>query len=383
MSHVGQTEVPAAFYEWAAISVLASALGDRTWYEKFKGAKLVPNLYVLLIGPSGLGKGLAIDAAQRVINDMKLLGEYRGQITGPAIVDHLYKRATNKKIMDTGRFYLITPELSMSVGSGDQADRFVKLMTELYTGGDYEFKEATRTNAAHSFRVPCMNWLGGSTERWAVNSITPDAIEGGFFARTIAVPGEYDFSKRNARPEPHPNFEALLMRLRKRVHYISTRVSGKMSLSLQAKALDVDWYENRAIPHDEALLPSWKRAHDLSLKLGMIFAKDEDPNAKIIMRKHLARGQRLADDAQKLIPRLVTLATMTPESDALQFVQRIVQTCGDEGVPEHELVWRAAQRGLTKERTLAVVGTLVHSRRVSVEERQGKDWYAWKTRKIK
>lgn len=382
--HVGETEVPKQFFKWSAISLMASALGDRIWFEKFAGSRLLPNLYTILIGPSGLGKGIAIDAMQEVAQGMESrLGFYRGAITAPAIVDHLSHKAKMEKISDPTRFYLVTPELSLSVGSGEMADRLVKLMTELYTGGDYTYHEATRTNQDHIFRVPTMNWHAGSTEDWLVNSISRDAISSGFFARCITVRGEYDFSKQICQPLPHPQRDLLLQALRRRVHTLATKVGGPMVLSKQARELNVFWYEHREVPHDEALLPSWKRAHDLSLKLAMLFAKDVLPYNRVVLRKHLQRGQLLAEQTQEMIPHLITLASCTPESDALRFVQRIIQG-SESGIDDTELVWRASQRGMTKERTQSVVDTLIHAKRVIATEKDSdRVHYKWRTRTLK
>ena len=383
ISHLGETECPPEYLEWGAISAIAAAMGNRTWFEKFKGSKLSPNLYVMLVGESGSGKGITIDAVQRIMQDVPSVGWYRGQITAPAIVDHLSQKATAAKAgAPADSMYLVTPELSMAVGSGDQADRFVKLMTELYTGGDYEFHEATRMNKTHKFKVPTMNWIAGSTEQWMVNSITPDAISGGFFARCVAVSATVDYTHRVADPKGHPRYEELLLELRKWIHRIATQIHGQMYLTKQAKDLNEFWYMNREIPHDEAMLPTWKRAHDLSLKLGMVFAKNDDLETKYIKREHLARGQQLASQMQEFIPHLITLASMTPESDAMRFVTRIIQAA-ENGIDEPDLLWKASQRGLSKMRTDQVVETLLAARKIESNEVRGRPHYTWKIRRLR
>jgi hypothetical protein len=382
IAHVGECEVPRQFFEWSAISLLAAALGDRTWYEKFASARLVPNLYVFLIGPSGLGKGVAIDAVQHLVNDVPAIGYYRGQVTGPYLVDYLSDRAGKRKAGTPSRLYLITPELSLSVGMGDQADRLIKLMTELYTGGDYEFREGTRTNKSHVFRVPYPNWLAGSIEEWVVSSLSREALAGGFFARAVGIEAAYDFTRRCHEPTAHPRYAQLCRWLQRRIHTYATKVEGRMLMTRQAWSLDKLWYETRDVPQDEALLPAWKRAHDLSIKLAMLFAKDTDPRAQFIRRAHLAKGQQYAESTLSIVPRLITLASMTPESDALRFVTRVIEQSGEEGITAHDLIGRAADRGLPKERTEVCAGTLVAARKVL--EKQGKNAtiYVWKSRKI-
>ena len=68
----GDSEIPKGYHGWAALSLLAALAEKRVWFEKFKGSKIYPNIYTLLIGPSGVGKGGAIGHAMRVLKAAEL-----------------------------------------------------------------------------------------------------------------------------------------------------------------------------------------------------------------------------------------------------------------------------------------------------------------------
>ncbi|MGH7179232.1 MAG: hypothetical protein ACREJC_17780, partial [Tepidisphaeraceae bacterium] len=131
----GETEVPTLFHVWACLTTIAASVADRVGLEKFKGKLLAPNLYTVLIGPSGLGKGEAIDTALKFVADNKTVNAFQGKATAPYLLDYMGKKQSlgGKKVIANPKLFLVTPELSMSVGKGDYADAFIKFMTELYT----------------------------------------------------------------------------------------------------------------------------------------------------------------------------------------------------------------------------------------------------------
>lgn len=374
----GECEVPPEFFRWAGISIIAACLDNRVFYEKFRGSKLLPNLYTMLIGGSGLGKGIAIDAAMKLVADVPEINAYRGKATAPHLIDHMGRNArprggedpTTLQI-DHSRLYLVTPELSMSVGSGPMADVFVKFLTELYTGGDYTFQEGTRTHGGVVIKNPRINWFAGTTEQWLVNSITPDAIEGGFFARVAAVCQDYNFHKQVLRPSYPADYDEVMEWLRKRIRWMC-RVAGQVALSNEAAMIEESWYYSREVPVDTSLLPSWKREHDMVLKLAMIFMINERPDELIIRDQHMVSAQQTTKTLMRDIPRLITLAQVTPESRVLQFVKRIVRSAGT--IPMRILYFTASQRGITKDRVEAALDTLVASGEIEALENSTVGW---------
>lgn len=154
----GETEVPKLFHVWSCLSIIAASVADRVGLEKFKGSLLAPNLYVILIGPSGLGKGEAIGAAMKFVAENRKINAFQGKATAPYLLDYLGKKhnINGKRVIANPKLFLITPELSMSVGKGDYADGFIKLMTELYTSHTVPIREGTRTGGSVTILDPCL-----------------------------------------------------------------------------------------------------------------------------------------------------------------------------------------------------------------------------------
>ncbi|MCH7759814.1 hypothetical protein IIA15_00210 [candidate division TA06 bacterium] len=356
LHHCGVTEVPQTYYLWTAISLIAACVSDRVHYEKFKGSKLTPNLYTFLLGKSGLGKGQAIGTTMKFVQSIPKINGYRGKASPPYLIDYMGKSRKDEEgetLVKNPKLYLITPELSMAVEKV-QADALIKLMCELYDGGDYLFQEGTRKGGPVSFRGHCINWIVGTVLEWLVQVVPQEAIQGGFFARSIAINADYDFSKRIVRPYFPPDYDDVVDHLMVRLESL-TRLEGEFHLSSEASRIESDWYEKRPNPIEDWLMPSWKRDHDMTLKIAMVLSLASSEKL-IIEGTHMVRAQRLTKDARKAMGDLVVYAATTPETDGLLFVKATVKRF--ERIPHAQLLRLASNRGIIGERMKTFIDSL-------------------------
>jgi len=376
MHHCGVSEVPKEYHLWAAISLIAACTDDRVWYEKFHDKKLKMNQYVILIGPSGVGKGEAIDTAMKFIPSAPSIRPYRGKATGAHLADAFGKpvRLGKKLILPKPTIFLITPELSMSVGEGPIAMDFVKRMTELYTGGDYTWREGTRTHGAIEFKAPCVNWLAGTTVQWLVESVPRSAIESGFFARVIPIEVSYDLNRRFAKPLVPDDYDRVTEWLHRHIEWMNG-VHGEFRMTRKALAVKDHWYMNRPSPSDEALIPSWKRQDDLVIKLSMALALCEKTDRLIVTSKHVVQAQYLVNEAHKSLPGLIAFASMSPETQGLQAVSDIIRIA--KRMPHTALLRRVSHRGITSKQLMEHLDTLKARQDIQVIQLERGRSYQW------
>ena len=324
----GRSEVPDVYHVWCCIAMIAAAVGDKVWYSKFRHAKLTPNMYTILVGPSGSGKDMAIGVALSFLKKLPIVKLYAGKATAPYIIDFMARSADGKPPLGHSRMFLVTPELAMSVGSGNMADEFVKLTTALYTGSDYPITEGTRTSGTHVITNPCLNLLGGTTEDWMMRALTRDAIEGGFFARVAAVKGDYDFNHRVMDPTYPPDYEDVVEHLHRRINLL-TKVSAEFHIAPDAKRIEEQWYMSREVPLDDFMLPSWMRQHAMILKLAMVLSLMDNteytPESFVITLDHLKRAQQLSNFLHMHLPRFIALASRSDETRWADVVSKLVQ----------------------------------------------------------
>jgi hypothetical protein len=386
--HVGKTEVPVLFHRWSAISLLAACMGNNVWLEKFPGVKLYPNLYVLLIGESASGKGIAIDVATdfaeqepEIINPFRVSGTKRGNIELLAQP----KRFPDPWYHGT-RMYMIAPELVNNVGSGPLADDWVRWMTDMFTiKGTYT--DTTGMYGVKQLKDPLINWLAGSTEGWMRKSISEDAITGGFFARTVVVPGEIDYAYRIHKPSIPADFAEIKEHLRHRVYY-ACRAYGRMVLSPEAEVIDASWYNNRPAPSEESLSAIWKRQHDIVLKVAMVLALSDlllwDGNYDFTVKaKHIQLAQTLVDGVRANIGDIVKLTTDTRESGYYAAVVKPIQDARN-GIAHTALLKKVYPKGIGARLLANLIATLMEAGHVQVETRgdRGARYYVWCKRRL-
>jgi len=347
LHQAGKSEIPDVYHAWACIALIAAAVGDNVWYSKFRHTKLTPNMYTILVGPSGSGKDMAIGIALSYLKKLPIVKLYAGKATAPYIIDFMARSADGKPPIGHSRMFLVTPELAMSVGSGNMADEFVKLTTALYTGADYPITEGTRTSGTHTIISPCLNFLGGTTEDWMMRALTRDAIEGGFFARVAAVKGDYDFHNRVLDPIYPPDYEDVVDHLHRRITLL-TKIKAEFHMAPDAKRIEEQWYMSREVPQDDSLIPSWMRQHAMILKLAMVLSLMDNieytPESFVITLDHLKRAQQLSSFLQVHLPKFIALASRSDETKwtevVAKYVQRAVriqrfkltQMCGGRGI---------------------------------------------------
>ena len=269
----GTSKVPSDYHWWCAVSTIAACVANRVW--AFKGAERIqPNLYTLLIGPSGIGKGSAIKEALRLINGIEGINPIPGKITGPFLMDYLSGRHAAKGA-PPNLIYLVCEELAFSFTEGQQARDLVKTLVALYGGnvGDMPFYDGTRTGGLIAMKRACINFLAGTTEEWLVQALPSDTVAGGFSRRIVAVDREHTDVEQLAYPVYPKERDSILATLKARCVRL-TQLEGEMYVTADAVLRYEEWFYERPKLEDldPLLHPWWSTQDELAYKLAMLFA---------------------------------------------------------------------------------------------------------------
>jgi hypothetical protein len=185
-----------------------------------------------------------------------------------------------------------------------------------------------------------------------------DAIAGGFFGRTVAVTAAYDLNKRLRRPIYPPDVDEVREHVATRFWALS-RVAGTFELTREAEEIEDRWYTQRPAPEDEALIPSWKREHDLTLKLAMILSL-ADGATFVVNAHHMVQAQRLTAMAMAGMPKLISAASTTIDTVGLHYVTELIQRTGR---VQHSVLLRHVQtRGINASKLREIIDTLSQSK---------------------
>lgn len=368
--NAGTSLVPPAYHLWCGINALAACIADRVYYEKFKGERLTPNLYVMLIGPSGVGKNQAIKRAQKrveAIPSVDRVQVYRGKITAQQILSRLAK---HKKY---NYLWLVTPELAMQVGNGPKAEDFVTHMTELFDS-DTTVQDDTRTSGHFKTENPCLNWTSGTTKEWLLRSVGKQDILGGFFARIFPIPGQRS-SERIPKPIFPPDYDAVNRWL---VEYLEALawIEGPFEFDEAADDLHDWWVRNRREPTDELLWHFYTHGDNLLLKLAMVVTL-ADQLKMVCEYEHMENAIALYEWVYAHLPGVLEFAHHTPELERLNIIKEQIQRAAGAWVWHRDVLRVTSNRGVPLTIFNDVVKTLVERGEVSMAVEKGERWYRW------
>ena len=238
-----ETESPLSYHIWTSISLLAAALQRRV-YIKWGYEILYPNMYIVLVGPSGkCRKGSAMNLGKDIITGLgiKVTSE---SITREALIRSMKRAVVNYIEPDTGivRFHCsltaMSQELSVFLGQNDV--KFLADLTDWYDSLDNWVYE-TKTSGVDEIKGVCFNLLGATAPDWLQSILPEEAIGGGFTSRIIFIVEE---QKRKTIPLPvvSERLSSLREALREDLERIAT-LSGEFEFTEETKELYSAWYQ--------------------------------------------------------------------------------------------------------------------------------------------
>ncbi len=182
------TEIPAIFSLWVAISTVSACLG-RDCFVDFGHFVIYPNMYVVLVaGSAKCRKSTSIAAGRKFMENVnpkiKMLSQ---KMTPEALIGALsgMTAETTSIILNEAEGILVVDELATLIDRNAFKTGMIPVLTKLFDCEDFHYE--TRGRGIEDIRNPCLSILGGSTIEWIKESIPLAAIGGGFTSRVVFV----------------------------------------------------------------------------------------------------------------------------------------------------------------------------------------------------
>uniref|UniRef100_A0A6M3IJ38 Putative primase n=1 Tax=viral metagenome TaxID=1070528 RepID=A0A6M3IJ38_9ZZZZ len=244
---------------------------DRIYY------KLYPNMYIIIVGPTGITKTTAADIGIDILEQIPDIEMYKEKINSWTLLKHFGDLSV---AFGHSMCTLYAPELKNFLSDLNKTD-MVTLLTSFY-GCPNTPNYHTIKHGNYQLKNVCVNLLGCSTPEWLTTGTTVDEIHGGFTGRIVYV---YEDETDRSIPFPedfhnHPikQFRADLLHDLEEIR----KLKGKMTITPQAKAEYIVWYEQRKLEcRDERLAAYFSRKRDLVFKLAMILSAAKDDSLVI------------------------------------------------------------------------------------------------------
>lgn len=360
-AYVGLTEdfeSPPLFNKWIAMLTLAVGAGRRIWLEEANN-RVWPNLYVVLVGPSGIGKGQAMREALPFI---ELTGVPRSpdQVTiQQVVVDMSEKFQLSEKEGKITPYLLWAEELPSFLGmdawkSGKLAD-----LTTLYDCAP-NWRSETKHNGKFEIFNPYLCLLGGTTPSGLYDVLPPASVGQGFTSRIIFAYAD-NYTKRVPVKPWTEKHKKLFEGLRNDIEIIAM-TSGPMKLSEDATVLWSDYYRYRPDPLEvftDQRLQGFAARMPFYVKKLSVLCRLSDPHpGMIIEQSHLTRAIQIIDEQSKMLHNVYE--DIAP-STIVRFYPKIIRTMlklGGINVAHSDLMQRFSH-DLDRREFKEVIGGLV------------------------
>lgn len=176
------TDAPLEFHLGAALTVLSTVCGSKIIYPGYGGRRQWPNLYTLLIAPSGLYRkstsvGIAEDLVAEVDANLILSGE-QSREKFLAIL-----KSSPNVLYPISEFAAI-----LSMWNRDYAQGFREIVVDLFDCRQ-EYNRQTLKDGKLTIHRPALNILAASTLEWLKEKLTEGDLRGGLMGRFIIIPG--------------------------------------------------------------------------------------------------------------------------------------------------------------------------------------------------
>lgn len=183
-----KAETPRQYIYWAGISIISAVISPNTWLNLDGVLRMRPNTYILLIGKSGLGKGLPNYLAKSLVENAKATRVVSGRNTIQSVIQELSKVKSTEggpPVYPDSRGYLISGEFHNLMQQDPQA---LTILTEWYDSHYLsDWKNTTKTGGGEVLKQPCVSMFGGSSPEHFNEAVPLVNISGGFVGRTLLV----------------------------------------------------------------------------------------------------------------------------------------------------------------------------------------------------
>lgn len=188
MQYTDNSEPAVVFKRWTAISTIAAALQRKVYFE-WGTETFYPNMYIVLVGPSGARKGTAMKPAAHLIEATNI-----PIAASSTTLEALYRRLSESNHVEhdvsTGRVIahssltVFSEEFTVFLKAKDYA--MMSALCDLFDCKN-RFTHDTKTQGTDEILGAWLNLLGATTPALIRSSLPMDAIGGGLTSRMILI----------------------------------------------------------------------------------------------------------------------------------------------------------------------------------------------------
>lgn len=315
-----RTDAPPEFHLHAGMAALSIAAGNRVWCDGW-GRELYPNIWVVLLAPSGYGKSVPLDMCTSLLHKAGLGNAILpSSFSQEALMAHLAK-------MPIGLFAIQEFSAFLSMLNRDYNSGAEQALTELFDVPDV-FQRILRSESIRLER-PYLTILGASSPEWFAEKFKANMLRGGFLARFLFCPsrtaGEYV-------EHPGPRDDSIEIPLAGHLRKVSEQV-GKADFKAVMPRFNA-WDREKRLALRRDCPPEFSgmrsRAGMLVLKTAMLFRLSDDPEGLDVQKDHLEHAIDYVEKAHAMAEQYLTeeVAHNPADADRLRLLELLRRANG-------------------------------------------------------
>src|SRR5262245_3979033 len=373
-SYLEYTEIlpsPTIFRKWVAISFVAAAMERRIWVRTM-GSDLYPGLYIILVGPPGIGKGQAIHLGEVILRDVPDLKIGPSDMTTASLIDALNEAQRNIILMGDppmvqfNSLTVISRELGVLIPAWETS--LMNNLTDSYDGFPIDQKRRGK-DLRIKIMAPQINLLGACTPGYLTEVMPTGAWDQGFISRTLMI---YSGDRTTRDPFVDDHTAAHNSRIHNDLLHDLKTVSilyGQMAFTTPAAQTIKEWIRAGCPPepgHQRLQFYNARRIAHL-LKLCMV-ASISRSNDRVITIEHYREALNWLVEAETYMPEIFKSMTTGGDSYAMNEAWNYVwklYSIENKPIAEHRIIHFLRER-VPAHSVMRVIEIMVKSRMLEV-----------------
>jgi len=336
-------ETASAFDWWCALWCLSAACA-RTTYVNRPRAPVYLNMFVILVGDSGVvRKTTSVHIAARVVRSMLAhypdIGMLDAKLTPEKLDLILHTRTATH---DSAQMCIAVPELAVFMGTERYIAHMPTLLTDLYDCPDERFGGGTIARGAVQQRNVWIHFLSASTPIWLLKTVNPNVVEGGFTSRCYFVNAS---EPKHRVAWPMAPDVSLYKDLLEDVRIIAAEARSRPPVQVEQSALGAftNWYTNRQRSIDPYKQSFEAREDAHVLRVAALISINDGQWE--IREQHINTAIALITDLKESSGNIFELATARSKyATALDALRMQLISSGMDPVPRGRLFMRCKSR---------------------------------------
>lgn len=300
-----KSEPPTSYHIWTCLSIIAAAL-QRKVYLRWGFKTLYPNIYIVLIGPSGCRKGTAMSIGKDLLQEINGIVLASESTTREALIQDMkngintFTDPTDQMLKFHSSVTVFSEELSVFLGQ--QNIKFLADLTDWFDASD-QWTYRTKGSGTDKLVGVCVNILGATAPDWLRSMLPQEAFGGGFTSRVIFVVEE---GKKQI--VANPTIPLSIQQMRPQLIHdleIINSMAGEMSFMDSTMELYEDWYTQQSKApaiKDPHFAGYCERRAIHALKLSMVLSASRS-SERIIRPEDFKRSLALLESVESKMPR--------------------------------------------------------------------------------